>query len=262
MTSKTKQGRSSAAEDAAERARALLRADELAVLDDDLDDDMPAEDVGPSDHTTTSSRVRSQVYSIRVPVERLEQVRRLARERGEAPTAMLRDWVLMCLDAATAASADAEATFDALKRQPETHPGSKTDNAAERLEAAAAVLVENTQQLSSLLVTCMEALAIRDRVGMHPAAQLHENAAHTAGPGPGMYAIAIEHASDVHWTGHPQRGRWVTQQKLVMPLVSNHIENGLTALWSTMESAANWPGIGDHELGSLYAAADEELSNT
>jgi hypothetical protein len=40
----------------------------------------------------------SQVYSVRVPVERLEQLRRLAEQRGVAPTALMRQFVLERLD--------------------------------------------------------------------------------------------------------------------------------------------------------------------
>lgn len=40
----------------------------------------------------------SQVYSVRIPVERLEQLRALAIERGIAPTALLRQFVLGRLD--------------------------------------------------------------------------------------------------------------------------------------------------------------------
>lgn len=44
----------------------------------------------------------SQVYSVRIPVDRLEQLRRLAEERGVRPTALLRQFVLDRLDAETA----------------------------------------------------------------------------------------------------------------------------------------------------------------
>ncbi|MDP8930549.1 MAG: hypothetical protein M3O70_18755, partial [Actinomycetota bacterium] len=40
----------------------------------------------------------SQVYSLRIPVERLEQLRQLAEDSGEAPTVMLRRWVVERLD--------------------------------------------------------------------------------------------------------------------------------------------------------------------
>lgn len=44
----------------------------------------------------------SQVYSLRIPVERLAELRRLADERGVAPTALLRQFVLERLDRETA----------------------------------------------------------------------------------------------------------------------------------------------------------------
>lgn len=43
----------------------------------------------------------SQVYSLRIPVGRLAELRRLADERGVAPTALLRQFVLERLDLET-----------------------------------------------------------------------------------------------------------------------------------------------------------------
>ena len=43
----------------------------------------------------------SQVYSIRLPVSSLRAIRQLADDRGEAPTSMLRTWVLDRLSAET-----------------------------------------------------------------------------------------------------------------------------------------------------------------
>jgi hypothetical protein len=40
----------------------------------------------------------SQVYSVRIPVERLEQLRRLAEERGVLPTVLMRQFVLERID--------------------------------------------------------------------------------------------------------------------------------------------------------------------
>ncbi len=40
----------------------------------------------------------SQVYSIRIPVERIEQLRLIAANRGTTPTALIRDWVIERLD--------------------------------------------------------------------------------------------------------------------------------------------------------------------
>lgn len=40
------------------------------------------------------------VYSVRIPVDRIEELRALAVARGVAPTALIRRWVLAQLDAA------------------------------------------------------------------------------------------------------------------------------------------------------------------
>lgn len=40
----------------------------------------------------------SQVYSVRIPVNRLEELRSLAERRGDQPTALLREFVLERLD--------------------------------------------------------------------------------------------------------------------------------------------------------------------
>ena len=42
----------------------------------------------------------SAVYSVRIPVDRIEELRELAAARGVAPTALIRTWVLAQLDAA------------------------------------------------------------------------------------------------------------------------------------------------------------------
>ncbi|MGI9002512.1 MAG: hypothetical protein ACR2GH_12710 [Pseudonocardia sp.] len=40
------------------------------------------------------------VYSVHIPVDRIEELRRLAEDRGVPPTALIRTWVLAQLDAA------------------------------------------------------------------------------------------------------------------------------------------------------------------
>lgn len=40
----------------------------------------------------------SQVYSIRIPVERIEQLRLMAVDQGTTPTALIREWVIERLD--------------------------------------------------------------------------------------------------------------------------------------------------------------------
>lgn len=57
------------------------------------------------DRTTSRRRVTprpaidpSQVYSVRIPVSRLEELRALAERQGKRPSTMIRDWVLERLD--------------------------------------------------------------------------------------------------------------------------------------------------------------------
>lgn len=40
----------------------------------------------------------SQVYSVRIPVERIEELRRVARREGVGPTTLMRKWVVERLD--------------------------------------------------------------------------------------------------------------------------------------------------------------------
>lgn len=49
---------------------------------------------GPRFRNKRARRDPSQVYAIRIPVQVLEDVRRLAAERGTQPSALMREWVL------------------------------------------------------------------------------------------------------------------------------------------------------------------------
>jgi hypothetical protein len=64
-----------------------LRAEEAARMEEQQDADL--EYVRPS-----PPRNPSQVYTVRVPVDKLESLRRLAQDRGIPPSAMIRQWVL------------------------------------------------------------------------------------------------------------------------------------------------------------------------
>lgn len=46
------------------------------------------------------SKSPTAVYSVRIPVDRIEELRALAGERGVQPTALIRTWVISQLDAA------------------------------------------------------------------------------------------------------------------------------------------------------------------
>lgn len=58
---------------------------------------------GLDDTALVRARAKSpdpaQVYSVRIPVERIDRLRRLADERGVKPTALMREWVLQRLAA-------------------------------------------------------------------------------------------------------------------------------------------------------------------
>lgn len=130
---------------AAGRRAALLSAD-AAIADDDLDDEMSSYAPRPA---ATSGQVPSQVYSIRVPVDRLEQVRWLAAERNMAPAAMLRQWVLAQLDAELAASGTADRRVAQSAARNATGPArQRRDMSAERLETTPATLTEVTASLT------------------------------------------------------------------------------------------------------------------
>lgn len=53
----------------------------------------------------------AQVYSLRIPTDRLDQLRRLANERGIEPSALMRQWVIAQLDA-EASGATVDLTAD------------------------------------------------------------------------------------------------------------------------------------------------------
>ncbi|MEU0529384.1 hypothetical protein [Amycolatopsis tolypomycina] len=62
------------------------------------------------------------VYSVRIPVDRIEELRQLAAGRGVQPTALIRTWVLAQLDAAKGGDEEARkwendvrATIDHLR---------------------------------------------------------------------------------------------------------------------------------------------------
>jgi hypothetical protein len=264
MTGKTH--RSRRGDEEATRLQDLLRADAAAIIDDDLDDETLDEDIHLADDPgQVAQRTRSQVYSIRVPVERLEQVRCLAKERGVAPTAMLREWVLTQLDAEIGAEATSPgSTLPAPTRPRATQKGpdeQRSDAATKRLEAATAALVDVAAQLTKTLTIFTELFATQSSAAARPVAGIR-----ALPPHPRLPAVASLHA--LVSSGVPERlwatagfGGWLTSADAGMHLTIRHVHRGLAELRSTVENAPNWPGFGDHDLGTLYMAADEELSN-
>jgi len=72
-----------------------------------------------------------QVYGLRLPPERIEQLRRLAQARGVEPSVLVRQWVIDALDAAEQIRDRAEerwerdlrATTERLRRLLDERPG-------------------------------------------------------------------------------------------------------------------------------------------
>lgn len=73
-----------------------LLAEEAEQAEQHRDDEL-----GPGYRRARPPREPAQVYSLRVPVERLEQLRSLAAARHMTPSALMRAWVLERLDAET-----------------------------------------------------------------------------------------------------------------------------------------------------------------
>ncbi len=247
MTNTTPHGSSSAENT---RLQELLRADAAAVADDDLDDETPTyRSHHPSGNagTPAPSHAPSQVYSIRVPVDRLEQVRRLASERNVAPTTMLRQWVLTQLDhelgressaegARTTVATDAGALHHAVKRRV---------TSADKLEAAAASLADVAANLTRSLTLVAEICANQNSVFTQPMTA-HVRALPS-------YATPLAAASI------PGITPFLMPNPAMQPSIS-YLRTGLAALRSTIADSSILPGIAGTDLYSLYRAADEELS--
>jgi hypothetical protein len=73
---------------------------ELPPHDPELDSYLAAlaREAGPGATETTGRFGAAQVFQLRLPALRMEQLRRLAESRGVSPTALAIDWVLERLD--------------------------------------------------------------------------------------------------------------------------------------------------------------------
>ena len=95
------------------KTRTYESAREEAVRQDALERKGALDDL-PFTRLRRYAKEPSQVYAIRIPVSRLQAIRRLAGGRGEQPTALLREWVLERLDE------EELATAAAIAREPST----------------------------------------------------------------------------------------------------------------------------------------------
>jgi hypothetical protein len=74
-----------------DRERQMLEAISAVEQDDDEDDDAWVR--------VKASRDPAQVYSIRIPIRRVEQLRQVAVSRNTTPSQLMREWVIERLDA-------------------------------------------------------------------------------------------------------------------------------------------------------------------
>src|SRR5213593_983364 len=77
-----------------DRDLATILAEEAALAETEVDSD---DDVWV--RSRRPPKAPSMVYSVRIPVDRVEELRRVAAAAGVEPSAMVRQWVLDRLDA-------------------------------------------------------------------------------------------------------------------------------------------------------------------
>lgn len=80
------------------RAAATRAAPDEEVEDVELDSYLAALAPEPGATETTGRFGTAQVFQLRLPALRIEQLRRLAEERGVSPAALAVDWVIDRLD--------------------------------------------------------------------------------------------------------------------------------------------------------------------
>jgi len=248
----------------------LMRAEAAASVDDDLEDEAPhhqrtrpaAETGVPAAH-----RAPSQVYSIRVPVDRLEQVRRLASERDVAPTVMLRQWVLARLDQEVGRGTppDEPHASESPRRKTARSATSRQDmsgqeTATASLEAATAAVMEVAANLTRMMSVMAEIAIGRGPAVTQPASGLRvlprsQQPPQSAGAMPLAAALP---AGGMDWLT-PAAAAWRPVSP-TGPGALTYLDRGLAQLRTTVENSAGWPGMGRRDLGNLYTVADEELS--
>jgi hypothetical protein len=245
-----------------ERFEELLRADAAAVADDDLEDEIFEEVARGNEEddglTLGSRRQKSQVYSIRVPVEQLEQVRVLAKQRGVAPTAMMREWILEKLQSEageTVAKRSATGPERSARQAEEQNSYRRSfEMAVQRIETALVTFIEAAAQLTTVLARSAEASAAEPR-------RFAASNRSPLLPNPQWPILKSHHA----WPPHSQE--WLIANAWLptdpnMGSGAGHVLRGVAALRATIESASEWPGLADQSLYALYKAADEELSKS
>src|ERR1035441_6859356 len=78
-------------------------AELLAAEAEEAERHADEEDHGPSYRRKHPPRDPAQVYSLRIPVAQIEELRQLAADKGVTPSALMREWVLERMAAEKAA---------------------------------------------------------------------------------------------------------------------------------------------------------------
>jgi hypothetical protein len=249
----------------------LMRAEAAASVDDDLEDEAPHHQRTRAAAETgipTAHRAPSQVYSIRVPVERLEQVRRLASERDVAPTVMLRQWVLARLNQEVGQGTPPDEAHESESPRRRTarsaaarHDMSSQETATASLEAATAAVMEVAANLTRMMSVMAEIAVGRGPAVTQPASGLRvlpRSRQQLPASAEAMPLAAAVPAGGMDWLT-PAAAAWRPASP-AGPVALTYLDRGLAQLRTTVENSAGWPGMGRRDLGNLYTVADEELS--
>jgi hypothetical protein len=90
-------------------------AELLAAEAEEAERHADEEDHGPSYRRKHPPRDPAQVYSLRIPVAQLEELRQLAAGKGVTPSALMREWVLERMAAEKAGVPDALRVWERLR---------------------------------------------------------------------------------------------------------------------------------------------------
>jgi hypothetical protein len=90
-------------------------AELLAAEAEEAERHADEDDHGPSYRRRHPPRDPAQVYSLRIPVAQLEELRQLAADKGVTPSALMREWVLERMAAGKAGLPDAMRVWERLR---------------------------------------------------------------------------------------------------------------------------------------------------
>jgi hypothetical protein len=90
-------------------------AELLAAEAEEAERHADEDDHGPSYRRKHPPRDPAQVYSLRIPVAQIEELRQLAAGKGVTPSALMREWVLERMAAERAGVPDAVSVWERLR---------------------------------------------------------------------------------------------------------------------------------------------------